>query len=150
MAAVDRVRPVLEADAEANDANETVEWPSVVAMYREGLLSLKVPRELGGPEVDPLLYLELIDELSYINSSAGWCAFINSTSTALIGAFTPDAGVERIFAGGRMPDRVGSVDTPRAGDADGRGLEGERAVAVCQRIGALVLAACRVPHRSGR
>ena len=104
-----RVRPVLEADAEANDAGETLAWPSVEALYREGLLSLKVPRDLGGPEVDPLLYLELIDELSYVNSSAGWCAFINSTSTALIGAFVPTAGVERVFGAVKMPIASGAL-----------------------------------------
>lgn len=104
-----RIRPILEADAEANDAGETLAWRSVVALYREGLLSLKVPRELGGPEVDPHLYLELCDELSYINPSAGWCAFINSTSAALLGAFLPDAGAERVFPGGRMPIASGAL-----------------------------------------
>ena len=107
--AIARIRPVLEADAEANDSGETFAWSSVVALYREGLLSLKVPRELGGPEVDPQLYLELCDELCYINPSAGWCAFINSTSTAWGGAFLPDAGVQRIFADGRMPIASGAV-----------------------------------------
>ena len=109
LAAVDSLRPTLEADAEANDATEMLEWSSVVALYREGLLSLKVPRELGGPEVDPLLYLELVDELSYVNPSAGWCAFINSTSTALCGAFIPPPGVEQIFADGRMPVASGAL-----------------------------------------
>lgn len=107
--AIARIRPILEADAEANDAAETLAWPSVVALYREGLLSLKVPRELGGPEVDPRLYLELCDELSYINPSAGWCAFINSTSAALLGAFLPDAGAERVFRSGLMPIASGAL-----------------------------------------
>ena len=107
--AIARIRPILEADAEANDAAETLAWPSVVALYREGLLSLKVPRELGGPEVDPRLYLELCDELSYINPSAGWCAFINSTSAALLGAFLPDAGAERVFHSGLMPIASGAL-----------------------------------------
>ena len=107
--AIGRIRPVLEADAEANDAAETLAWPSVVALYREGLLSLKVPRELGGPEVDPHLYLELCDELSYINPSAGWCAFINSTSAALLGAFLPDAGARRVFPSGKMPIASGAL-----------------------------------------
>ena len=107
--AVGRIRPTLEADAEANDAGGTLAWTSVAALYREGLLSLKAPRALGGPEVDPLLYLELVDELCYINPSAGWCAFINATSTAWLGAFLPDAGVERVFGGGRMPIASGAV-----------------------------------------
>ena len=51
--AIVRIRPILEADAEANDADETLAWPSVVALYREGLLSLKVPRELGGARGRP-------------------------------------------------------------------------------------------------
>ena len=107
--AIARVRPILEADAEDNDAGETLSWPSVAALYREGLLSLKVPRELGGPDVDPLLYLELCDELSYVNPSAGWCAFINSTSAAFLGAFLPDTGVKRVFAGSGMPIASGAL-----------------------------------------
>ena len=111
--AIARIRPILETDAEANDAGATLAWPSVAALYREGLLSLKVPRALGGPEVEPLLYLDLVDELSYINPSAGWCAFINATSTAWLGAFLPDAGAARIFgsdnSGGRMPIASGAV-----------------------------------------
>ena len=107
--AIARIRPILEADAEANDAGETLSWPSVVALYREGLLSLKVPRELGGPEVDPQLYLELCDELCYINPSAGWCAFINSTSAAFLGAFLPDSGVKQVFAGHGMPIASGAL-----------------------------------------
>ena len=113
--AIARIRPILETDAEANDAGATLAWSSVAALYREGLLSLKVPRALGGPEVDPLLYLELVDELSYINPSAGWCAFINATSTAWLGAFLPEAGVARIFGdggssgSGRMPIASGAV-----------------------------------------
>ena len=107
--AIARIRPILEDDAEANDAAETLAWPSVVALYREGLLSLKVPRELGGPEVDPHLYLELCDELSYINPSAGWCAFINSTSAALLGAFLPDAGARRVFPSGKVPIASGAL-----------------------------------------
>ena len=113
--AIARIRPILEVDAEANDAGATLAWSSVAALYREGLLSLKVPRALGGPEVEPLLYLELVDELSYINPSAGWCAFINATSTAWLGAFLPEAGVARIFGdgggsgSGRMPIASGAV-----------------------------------------
>ena len=107
--AIARIRPILEADAEDNDAGGTLSWPSVIALYREGLLSLKVPRELGGPDVDPHLYLELCDELSYINPSAGWCAFINSTSAAFLGAFLPDIGVARVFAGHGMPIASGAL-----------------------------------------
>ena len=113
--AIARIRPILEADAEANDAGATLAWSSVAALYREGLLSLKVPRALGGPEVEPLLYLDLVDELSYINPSAGWCAFINATSTAWLGAFLPEAGMVRIFGNdsgsnsGRIPIASGAV-----------------------------------------
>ena len=107
--AIARVRPILEADAEDNDAGETLSWPSVVALYREGLLSLKVPRDLGGPDVDPHLHLEVCDELCYINPSAGWCAFINSTSAAFLGAFLPDSGVKQVFAGHGMPIASGAL-----------------------------------------
>ena len=144
--AVTRIRPILEADAEANDAAASLSWPSVVSLYQEGLLSLKVPRELGGPEVDALLYLELIDEISYINPSAGWCAFINSTSTAWMGAFLPDSAVSEIFVDDRMPIASGAIIPRGLGTPVDGGWKISGRWALRQRFGTFLLDIRRVPH----
>ena len=37
-----------------------------------------LPREVGGLEVEPVEWLQMIEELARINASVGWLAFINS------------------------------------------------------------------------
>ncbi|TMC01563.1 MAG: hypothetical protein E6J41_32750 [Chloroflexi bacterium] len=65
----------------------------VDAMYDQGVFSAFVPRELGGREVDLLEWLDMIEELSRINGSVGWNAFINAGVTPL-----PAATMRRILA----------------------------------------------------
>ena len=122
--AIARIRPILEADAEENDAGETLSWPSVVALYREGLLSLKVPRELGGPDVDPHLYLELCDELCYINPSAGWCAFHQQHQRRVPGRLPSGFRRKAVFAGRGMPIASGALIPRGSRHSGGRWLAG--------------------------
>ena len=151
--AIARIRPILEADAEANDAGATLAWSSVAALYREGLLSLKVPRALGGPEVDPLLYLELVDELSYINPSAGVVRFYQCYQYGLAGGFSAGwrRGADFWQRQRRRQDAhcIGRRYSARAGDACSRRLAGERTLALRQWVGAFVLAAGRLSHPAG-
>ena len=106
---LDAIRRDLEAGAEAAEEQATLPIATVELLYREGLLHLKLPEVLGGAELDPITYLEVIEALSRIDSSAGWCALINCTSIAWPGAFLPDAAIERIFAGGEVPIAAGAA-----------------------------------------
>jgi alkylation response protein AidB-like acyl-CoA dehydrogenase len=47
-------------------------------MKRAGVFRMTMPREWGGPEVDPLTQIRVIEALSYADGSVGWCAMINS------------------------------------------------------------------------
>lgn len=68
----------------------------VDAMYERGVFSTFLPRELGGLEVHPTSWLELIEELSYHNGSVGWVAFIQ-----VGGTFLPPEVMRKILAEGR-------------------------------------------------
>jgi alkylation response protein AidB-like acyl-CoA dehydrogenase len=103
------IRSHLEAVAEAAEEQATLPQSTVDLLYREGLLHLKLPEVLGGAELDPIAYLDVIEALSRIDSSAGWCALINCTSIAWPGAFLPDEAVEQIFAGGSVPIAAGAA-----------------------------------------
>ena len=109
MERLEAVRACLEAGAEAAEELATLPQATVDLLYEEGLLHLKLPEVLGGAELDPLAYLDVIEALSRIESAAGWCALINCTSIAWPGAFLPDEAIGQIFAGGRVPIAAGAA-----------------------------------------
>ena len=42
------------------------------ALSDAGLLSLLVPKQLGGKEVDPITYARVVEEISIHDAAAGW------------------------------------------------------------------------------
>jgi alkylation response protein AidB-like acyl-CoA dehydrogenase len=52
--------------------------PLVEALYDAGVFKAMLPREVGGLEVEPVEWLQMIEELARINASVGWLAFIQS------------------------------------------------------------------------
>jgi indole-3-acetate monooxygenase len=52
--------------------------PLVDALYEAGVFKAMLAREVGGLEVEPVEWLQMIEELSRINASVGWNAFIQS------------------------------------------------------------------------
>ena len=68
----------------------------VDALWEAGVFSAFTPAEVGGDEVDLMEWLELIEQLSRLNGSVGWNAFVQAGQTIL----PPDA-MRRILAEGR-------------------------------------------------
>ena len=107
MAAVDSVRPVLEAHALESEERATLAPASVDALYQSGLLRLKLPQVLGGAEADLLTQLDVLEAVSRIDPSAGWCLMIGAASLGTLGAFLPDEALEEVFEGGVPPLTAG-------------------------------------------
>ncbi len=103
MAAVEKVQDTLVNGAAEAEANATLPAATVDALYQSGILALKLPTELGGAEADPVTQLDVIEAVSRIDPSAGWCVMIGATCVGLPGAFLPDEAVAQMFAGGRVP-----------------------------------------------
>lgn len=118
LAAVERVKPVLEAGCDEAEQLRTLPPASVAALREEGLFALKVPAELGGAEADPVTQMHVFEAVSYIDPSAGWTTFIGCGATTLT-AYVPDAGIERMWAGGRIPTAAAVVMPGRAMREDG-------------------------------
>ena len=120
MDAVASARPVLQAHARQSEDQATLAQASVDVLYDAGLLRLKLPRVLGGAEADPLTQLDVLEAVSYIDPSAGWCLMIGAASLGMLGAFLPDEAVEEVFADGVPPLTAGvfapsGTATPVAG-----------------------------------
>jgi alkylation response protein AidB-like acyl-CoA dehydrogenase len=103
LALVDEVEPTLLAGADEAEARGTLQAATVDALESLGFFRLKLPAVLGGAEADPVTYLEVIEALAYIDTSAAWTTMIGNTSIALMGAYLPDEAIEQIFVDGEVP-----------------------------------------------
>ena len=83
-------------------------------MAKHRLFSLYAPRELGGPELDPLTAFRVVETISQADGSAGWCVFNGTAITAAVSRLTPDAALE-LF--GDPPNLLGSGSARPEGTA---------------------------------
>ena len=113
MDAVESVRDVLEAGEAESEETGALPQTSVNALYDSGLFRLKMPHVLGGAEADLVTQLDVLEEVSRIEPSAGWCLMIGSASLGGLGAFLPDDALEEVFAGGKPPRTAGSCRSSR-------------------------------------
>ena len=105
--AVDSVAPVITASANESEALGTLAPAALDALSSSGLLYLKLPAELGGAEADPITQLEVIERVTYLDTSAGWGVMIGATSIGWPGAYLPDEGIGVVFKDGRIPTCAG-------------------------------------------
>ena len=84
------------------------------AMAQKGLFSLYVPKCLGGPELDPITAFHVVEEISKVDGSTGWCSFNGTALTAAVSRITVTAAKE-LF--GDPPDISGSGSARSGGTA---------------------------------
>lgn len=113
LAAVRQHRERLEGAARQAEIERTLP-ADVVAMLRAlELFWLKTPTGLGGAELDPLDFCDVLEEVAYYDASAGWAAMVGNGCTGIAGGWLPDDGVAEVFAGsGDLPVLAGQI-TPR-------------------------------------
>jgi len=75
--------PMLDEEADFADEHGELSPAAVDALHREGLFKLWVPEKLGGDELDPVHSLEVLENLSYADASAGWVAMAANLSIEL-------------------------------------------------------------------
>ncbi len=63
-----------------------------------GMFSLWLPKSLGGAELNAVDYVRVIEELSRLDGSVGWCASIASAYSCIAGYLQPDVA-SRIYEG---------------------------------------------------
>ena len=107
MAAVESVRSILEDSAQEGEKTGTLPKASVDALYESGLFRLKLPHVLGGAEADLVTQLDVLEAVSEIEPSAGWCLMIGAASLGGVGAFLPDDAIDVIFPNGTPPKTAG-------------------------------------------
>ncbi len=82
--------PLVRAHADESEGLRHLA-PAIVEAFRPtGLFRMAVPRAYGGPEIEPLSMLEVIEEVSRADGAAGWCVNISSTTSSLSGYLKPE------------------------------------------------------------
>ncbi|MFT4656945.1 MAG: alkylation response protein AidB-like acyl-CoA dehydrogenase [Ilumatobacter sp.] len=94
--AVADIAEVIEAHADEAERLRRLPPTTVAALVDAGLMQMCVPAEYGGPEVDPVSFIETISALAHADGAAGWCSMIASTTSSM-SAFLPVDGAVEIF-----------------------------------------------------
>ena len=152
LAAVEGVRETLMAGADEAEANATLPPATVQALDDAGLFALKLPAVLGGAEADLVTQLEVLEAVSYIDTSAGWCTLIGAAAIAGPGAFLADEAVAKFLRVARCHGLLGPL-CPAAGPslstaATGSVAAGHSPVAFAMPSGSATARVVRYGHHA--
>jgi alkylation response protein AidB-like acyl-CoA dehydrogenase len=96
LAGAHRIAPLLRAHADEVEAARRLTKPVVEALRESGAFRISMPHSWGGPEVELVRQVEIMEVLSRADASAGWCAMIGSDS-GFYSAFLEDAAGRELY-----------------------------------------------------
>ena len=106
---VERISETLRASGSKSEELATLAPEAVDALRDSGMFRLKLLSELGGAEAEPITEMMVLEELAYHDFTSAWCTMVGATAVASLGAFLPQAGLDRVFGDRHCPDRVDLV-----------------------------------------
>lgn len=103
LAEVQLLAPLIAGAVDETERGGKVPEPVHRAMLDAGLYRLLLPRGLGGHEVDPVTFAQVIEAVAKLDASTAWCLCQGSGCSMVAAFLRPDVAVE-IF--GRDPRAV--------------------------------------------
>lgn len=91
--------PVIRAHAEASEHARRLARPVIDALAAAGMFRLFAPASLGGFEVSPVAYAQIVEAISTFDSAAGWVLQAGNTG-AWWACRLSQEGVEEIYGAG--------------------------------------------------
>ena len=108
------IAPQIAANRDRIEAEGRLPPELAADMARRQLFGLYVPKELGGPEADPITAFKVVEEIAQADGSAGWCVFNGTSVSSAVARLSPQAARE-IF--GDPPFVLGSGSARAGGSA---------------------------------
>jgi alkylation response protein AidB-like acyl-CoA dehydrogenase len=99
LAAVRQERAAFEAAARRAEDERSLPADVVDLLRSQRLFWLKTPSELGGSELDPAAFCDVLEELAYYDASAAWAAMVGNGTTGVVAGWLPEEGIGEVFAG---------------------------------------------------
>ena len=114
LAGVKALEPAIRRTADVIESERHLPDDLAHALMQSGIFRMGVPRVYGGPELDPMGQVRVVEELSRIEGSVGWLSMISSAGSFLA-AFLEPSIAERLFA---APNSVvaGNLRPPQRAD----------------------------------
>jgi alkylation response protein AidB-like acyl-CoA dehydrogenase len=140
--------PEIRENADAIEAGRRLPDRLLEKLRDVGVFRMATPREYGGPEIDPLTQVRVVEELSAADASVGWNTMIGVTSGYVASRLEPGVA-RRIFAN---PKTIIAGQVAPLGRAEL--VEGGVRVTGCWRFGSacqhatVMMGGCRV-YRNG-
>ena len=112
-AAVAALVPIVDGDRRAAEERGRLSPEVIECADARGLLTSRVPVELGGLDLSLVEQFELSEALSYVDGSVGWTLSFMALSAGLVGGHVSDAGAREICdtSAGRWPRFTGTFPT---------------------------------------
>jgi alkylation response protein AidB-like acyl-CoA dehydrogenase len=110
--------PELDAAAEEIERRRELPEPIVEALIERGLFRLLLPRSLGGAELPPAVYVQVIEEVAKHDASTAWCLG-QATGCTMTSAFLDPEVAQEIFG-----PKQGIVAWGPPGPAEARAVPG--------------------------
>ncbi|CAN5821537.1 acyl-CoA dehydrogenase family protein [soil metagenome] len=88
--------PAIAAAADEIERRQDFPEPLITALHESGLFRLLLPRSVGGEQVEPEVYVAVIEEIARHDGSLGWNMFV-ANSSALIAPFIPLEAARAIY-----------------------------------------------------
>src|SRR6516162_10879611 len=88
--------PLLAAAAHEIERNRELPGSIVSALIDTGLFRLLQPRALGGAELDPMTYIQVVEEIASRDASTGWCVE-QANGCSMVAAFLDPEVTQEIF-----------------------------------------------------
>ena len=92
LAAAEALLPLVRRCREEGERLRHVAPAMAEAARKAGLLHMYLPRGLGGRQLDPLTAFKIVEMISSVDGSIGWCVMIASVQSAHAGWLRPDIG----------------------------------------------------------
>lgn len=93
--------PTIRAAADEIERRRCLPPELVRAMADGGLFGMAVAAARGGPELDPVSQIDVIEEVSYHDGSTGWCLMIGC-DTGYWSAWVTDEAADALWAAGPL------------------------------------------------
>jgi alkylation response protein AidB-like acyl-CoA dehydrogenase len=105
--------PLIQQCRDEIERERRLPLPIVEALQQAGVFRMTMPRTLGGLEAQPHVQFEVLEALSALDASAGWCAYIGG-SGGFFSAYLDDATAREMYPN---PDAISGGAVRPAGRA---------------------------------